>query len=83
MKIHGTDHDGQAVECKQEDRLIGHDREIGVLNKIVIYGNGKPSLVTQVSNLSQIVQALCWLVAVTCSAVIVQAVVMLFKVKGA
>ena len=83
MKIHATDHDGQVLECKQEDRLIGHDREIGVLNKIVIYGNGKPSLVTQVSNHDQTIRALSWLVAVTCGSVIAQIVVMIFKSKGA
>lgn len=81
MKIHGTDHDGQ-VECKQEDRLLGHDREIGVLNKIVILGNGKPSLVTQVSNHDQTIRALCWLVAITCSSVIGQIVFLIFRGKA-
>ena len=81
MKIH-TEHNGD-IECKQEDRLIGHDREIGVLNKIVIYGNGKPSLVTQVSNHDQTIRALSWLVAVTCAAVIAQIVAMVFRARGA
>jgi hypothetical protein len=73
-----ADHD-----CIQETRLAGMEREIGTLNDKVWRGNGKPALTEQIAVQAQTVRALCWLVAVTCAAVIAQIVAMIFKARGA
>ena len=72
-----ADHD-----CIHETRLAGMEREIGTLNDKVWRGNGKPALTEQIAVLAQTVRALCWLVAVTCAAVIAQIVAMIFKARG-
>jgi len=69
-------------ECLQADKLGTHDRELSHLNQAVFFGNGSPSIVSQLATLRQTVMALCWLVAVTCTAVIGNVVVMLLKAKG-
>ena len=53
------------------------------LNDKVWRGNGKPALTEQIAVQAQTVRALCWLVAVTCAAVIAQIVAMIFKARGA
>lgn len=70
------------AECSQEEKLTVHDRELSHLNQAVFFGNGSPSIVSQLATLRQTVMALCWLVAVTCTAVIGNVVVMLLKAKG-
>lgn len=72
-----TNHD-----CTQKNRIEGIEREVGTLNDKVWRGNGKPALTEQMAVLSQTVRALCWLVAVTCAAVIAQIVTMIFKARG-
>lgn len=78
MKIHAT-HGVEDEECRQDTRIAGMERELGDLNKIVIRGNGKPSLVSQVAVLDTKLTLLCWLVGVTCAAVIGQIVSMVLK----
>jgi len=69
-------------DCTQENRIECIEREVGTLNDKVWRGNGKPALTEQMAVLSQTVRALCWLVAVTCAAVIAQIVAMIFKARG-
>lgn len=69
--------------CTQENRLVSAERDLGRLNKAVFFGNGEPSITSQMAVLRKTVAALCWLVAVTCAAVITQIVVLWFKTKGA
>ena len=72
----------QHEECLQKDNLMMHDRELSHLNQAVFFGNGTPSIISQLATLRQTVMALCWLVAVTCTAVIGNVVVMLMRAKG-
>jgi hypothetical protein len=72
----------EAETCVQDQRICGMEREIGTLNDKVWRGNGKPALTEQMAVMRQTVNALCWLVATTCGAVIVQVVVMIFKGHG-
>jgi len=72
----------QHEECLQKDKLMTHDRELSHLNQAVFFGNGSPSIVSQLATLRQTVFALCWLVTVTCTAVIGNVVVMLMRTKG-
>jgi len=69
----------ETVNCLQEDRIGAAERDVKTLNKIVIVGNGAPSLVSQMAVMRQTVFALCWLVGVTCVAVIGQFVVVIFR----
>jgi hypothetical protein len=69
-------------ECSQKDKLDAHDRELMHLNQAVFFGNGSPSITSQLATMRQTVTALCWLVAVTCTAVIGNVVVMLLKQHG-
>ena len=71
------------AECRQEKRIDGIEREVGDLNDKVWRGNGKPSIIEQIAVMRQTVSALCWLVAVTCAAVIAQIVAMVFRARGA
>lgn len=68
--------------CTQENRLVAAERDLGRLNKAVFFGNGEPSIIAQMAVMRRTVYALCWLVAVTCSAVIGQVVMLWFKTKG-
>ena len=70
------------TECSQEEKLSVHDRELMHLNQAVFFGNGSPSIVSQLATMRQTVTALCWLVAVTCGAVITNVVVVFFKGHG-
>lgn len=70
-------------ECTQENRIGAVEREVGDLNDKVWRGNGKPSIIEQIACMRQTVSALCWLVAVTCGAVIAQIVALIFRSKGA
>ena len=72
---------GEQVECSQADKIEKIGRDLGELDKIVFRGNGKPSLVSQMAVIDSKISALCWIVAVTCGAVIAQIVAMIFKVK--
>ena len=69
-------------DCTQENRIEGIEREVGTLNDKVWRGNGKPALTAQMAVLILTVRALCWLVTVTCAAVIAQIVAMIFKARG-
>ncbi len=73
-------HAAESVECQQTETIESIRRELGDLNKVVFRGNGKPPLITQVALIDSKISALCWLVAVTCGAVIAQIVTMVFKV---
>lgn len=70
-------------DCTQENRIGTMEREVGDLNDKVWRGNGKPSIIEQLAVMRQTVSALCWLVAVTCGAVIAQIVALVFRARGA
>lgn len=61
-------------ECKQEGRLGRMERELGDLNNRVWRGNGQASMMEKLATLEVTVRILCWLVGVTCVAVIGQIV---------
>lgn len=63
-----------AIECKQGDNIDTIKRELGALNKAVFLGNGRPSVMAQMEVLRDQMQKLCWLVGVTCAAVLGQIV---------
>lgn len=62
------------ADCKQADKIETICRELGALNKAVFLGNGRPSVMAQMEVLRDQMQKLCWLVGVTCAAVIGQIV---------
>jgi len=63
-----------AAECKQIDKIETICRELGTLNKAIFLGNGRPSVMAQMEVLRDQVNKLCWLVGITCVAVIGQIV---------
>jgi hypothetical protein len=73
MTMTATKHEG-VHDCKQGDKIDRLEQEMGRLNKAVFLGNGQPSVLSQLAVLRQMVQALAWLVGVTCAAVIGQIV---------
>jgi hypothetical protein len=62
------------VDCKQGDKIDRLDQETSKLNKAVFFGNGQPSILSQLAVMRQSIMALSWLVGVTCAAVIGQIV---------
>ena len=68
--------------CTQEARIMTLEREVRTLNDKVWRGNHKPSLTERMATQEQAIRALCWLVAATCGAVIVQVVAMTFHKGG-
>lgn len=62
--------------CEQADRIGTLEREMGVVNKAVLQPGG---LISQVAVQNIQIRALCWLVGLTCSAVVVQVVTLWFK----
>jgi hypothetical protein len=68
--------------CTQEARIMTLEREVGTLNDKVWRGNHKPSLTEQMAVQAQAIRALCWLVAITCTAVVAQIVTMIFHKGG-
>jgi hypothetical protein len=87
MKIHSAHSSARAAhddprECDQAEKIESIEREIGDLNKAVFRGNGKPSLISQVAVMDSKINAICWLVTATCGAVIVQLVVLFFRLIG-
>lgn len=63
-----------AVECKQGDNIDAIKEQLGALNKAVFFGNGRPSVMAQMEVLRDQMAKLCWLVGVTCAAVLGQIV---------
>lgn len=69
----------ESEECTQSENIEGIKRELGKLNTAVFYGNGQPSLTTQMAVISKTVYALVWVASVTLAAVISQAIILFFK----
>jgi sorbitol-specific phosphotransferase system component IIBC len=69
----------EEAECKQADKIVRLDQEMGRLVKAVFIGNGQPSVIAQLAVLRQSMQTLSWLVGVTCVAVIGQIVAKIFS----
>lgn len=65
------------VDCKQENRLDGVDRELGRLNEAVFFGPA--SIVSEIGSIRTIMKILCWLVGGSCMAVIGQFAVVIFQ----
>ena len=83
MKIHvervpGSDV-GRVVECQQTDEIDGLRREMGRVNKTLFLGNGQPPLVTQTATNTQAINALTRLAWVTLTAVVGEAVLLVFR----
>ena len=70
--------------CTEEVRIDVLEREIAMLNNKVWRGGngGKPPLTEQLAVQQQAIRALCWLVAITCTAVVAQIVAMVFSRAG-
>lgn len=75
-------HTAAAVECQQTEKIESIDRELGRLCKVVLYGNGQPSLVTQMAIATKTITALVWVAAVTLASVIGQMVILWFRMIG-
>jgi hypothetical protein len=69
-------------DCTQEARIGALEREVGSLNNKVWRGNGSASLTERMAVQDQAIRALCWLVGITCTAVVVQVIAMIFKKGG-
>jgi len=66
------------IDCKQGDKIDRLDQEMAKLNKAMFFGNGQPSVISQLAVMRQSIQALSWLVGITCCAVVGQIVARLF-----
>jgi hypothetical protein len=69
----GTRHHDE-IDCKQGDKIDRMDQDMSKLTKAMFFGNGQPSVLSQLAVMRQSIQALSWLVGVTCAAVIGQIV---------
>lgn len=83
MKIHvdrvpGSDV-ARVVGCQQEDEINSLKREMGSINKVLFFGNGRPAIVSQVATNSQAIGALTRLAWVTLTAVVGEAVLLVFR----
>jgi len=83
MKIHverapGSDV-ARVVGCQQEDEINTLKREMGSINKALFIGNGRPAMVAQVATNSQAIGALTRLAWVTLTAVVGEAVLLVFR----
>ena len=83
MKIHverapGSDV-ARVVGCQQEDEINTLKREMGSINKALFIGNGRPAIVSQVATNSQAIGALTRLAWVTLTAVVGEAVLLVFR----
>lgn len=63
-----------SMECRQGDKIETICRELGTVNKALFLGNGRPSVMAQMEVLRDQMQKLCWLVGITCAAVLGQIV---------
>jgi hypothetical protein len=70
-------HDG-VVDCKQADKIDRMDQDLSKLTKAMFFGNGQPSVLSQLAVMRQSIQALSWLVGITCVAVVGQIVGKIF-----
>ena len=66
-------------DCQQVDELESLKREIGHVNKALFLGNGQPPLVTQMATNTQAISALTRLAWVTLTAVVGEAVLLVFR----
>jgi hypothetical protein len=64
----------EGVDCRQADKIDRMDQDMSKLTKAMFFGNGQPSVLSQLAVMRQSIQALSWLVGVTCAAVIGQIV---------
>jgi len=71
-----------APKCLQDDKIGDLEEKIAKIDKTVFFGNGSPSVVTQLATQGQTIRALVWLVAATCAAVIGQVVFLIFRNAG-
>ena len=83
MKIHvervpGSDV-ARVVGCQQEGEINTLKREMGSINKALFIGNGRPAIVSQVATNSQAIGALTRLAWVTLTAVVGEAVLLVFR----
>ena len=83
MKVHVERNEGSSaahvVECQQEDAITDMGRKVDGLDKAVFRGNGQPSLVSQTATNTQAINALTRLAWVTLTAVIGEAVLLVFR----
>ena len=83
MKVHVERNEGSNVarvtECQQEGAIEGLGRKVNDLDKAVFRGNGHPALVTQTATNTQAINALTRIAWVTLTAVIGEAVLLVFK----
>ena len=77
-RILGTEA-ARVTECQQADEVEGLRREMGVVNKTLFRGNGQPALVTQTATNTQAINALTRLAWVTLTAVVGEAVLLVFR----
>jgi hypothetical protein len=68
----------EEMQCSQGDKITRLDQEMAKLNKAMFFGNGQPSVLSQLAVMRQTIQALSWLVGITCCAVVGQIVAKLF-----
>ncbi|MDD4174748.1 MAG: hypothetical protein PHN34_10985 [Kiritimatiellae bacterium] len=83
MKVHvdrisGSDA-ARVAECQQADEIEGLRREMGHVNKTLFLGNGQAPLVTQTATNTQAIGALTRLAWVTLTAVVGEAVLLVFR----
>ncbi len=83
MKVHVERNEGSSaahvVECQQEGAIADMGRKVDGLDKAVFRGNGQPSLVSQTATNTQAINALTRLAWVTLTAVIGEAVLLVFR----
>lgn len=82
MKIHvgKVSGAGEVVSgCQQKDEIDCLKREMGAVNKALFLGNGQPPLVTQTATNTQAINALTRLAWVTLTAVVGEAVLLVFR----
>jgi hypothetical protein len=77
MKVHTTPK-GERFECQQQAAVDILNRKVEKLDKCVFFGNGKPSLTTQMATLQQSQAAVCRVAWITLAAVIGQLVYLFF-----
>jgi hypothetical protein len=71
---------GEVVSgCQQTDEIDCLKREMGSVNKALFLGNGQPPLVTQTATNTQAINALTRLAWVTLTAVVGEAVLLVFR----
>lgn len=52
-----------AHECTQADAIKEIQGNVSTINKTLYFGNGHPSLVTEIATIKQMLRGLCWLTA--------------------